>query len=269
MQYYDKDTQTSLLKRWRNKKDASALNLLIRSNEKMIASMAHKIRGANRGVEIDDLIQEGFLGMLRAAETYDFDSQASFSTYASYAVRNRISRFIMANKGSMKIGTTKDCRTLYQKYPPLARKLDETGMSEDEKCRVISEKLGVKIASVYKFKNIVCKVNKSLDDSVAEGVTLGGMIESDMNTEDDVSCLEVYSKFFGIIEEMRADELSDLETAILDFRYMTDDVMTYDNLAKKVGFSRPTVFNAEKKLMAKIKKRVIRELGAQKEDFGL
>ena len=270
MHYYDKETQSKLLKRWREDGDTHSLNLLMRSNQRMIAGMAHKIRGANRGVEIEDLIQEGFLGMMRAAETYDFSSAASFSTYASYSVRNRINRYIMANKGMMKIGTTKDCRTLYQKYPPLSRKLDQLDISEEEKCKIIAKKLDVKLSSVYKFKNIVCKASKSLDDVVGENMTAGGLVPSDVDLQGDAEISDSKSKFFEIVQDMRENSLSDLEIAILDHRYLNEsEFLTYDDLAKKTGFSRPTVFNAEKKLLTKIRSRVKSDLKSEKEDFGL
>jgi len=269
MHYYDKESQSKLLKRWRENEDKHALNLLMASNKRMIAGMAHKIRGANRGVEIEDLIQEGFLGMLRAAETYDFSSAASFSTYASYSVRNRINRYIMANKGVMKFGTTKDCRTLYQKYPPLARELEAKGVPEAQQASIIAKKLDVKVSSVYKFKKIVCGTTKSLDDFTGENMTLGSLMASEFDLEGEMSSSDSFNKFFDIITVMRKETLSDLENAILDHRYLSDDFLTYDQLAVKTGFSRPTVFNAEKKLLSKIRSRVEFDLKAQKEDFGL
>ena len=269
MHYYDKESQSKLLKRWRDNGDKHALNLLMASNKRMIAGMAHKIRGANRGVEIEDLIQEGFLGMLRAAETYDFSSAASFSTYASYSVRNRINRYIMANKGVMKFGTTKDCRILYQKYPPLAREFEAKGLTESQMAEIIAEKLDVNVSSVYKFKKIVCVLSKSLDDLAGENMTLGSLMASDCDLEEDICRSDSISKFFEVIEKMRGENLSDLENAILDHRYLSDSVLTYDNIAVLTGFSRPTVFNTEKKLLVKIRKKVVLELETNKEDFGL
>lgn len=77
--------------------DKQALNKLVELNDKIVYSIANKFYvEKSNSIDIDDLIQEGFVGLILAADKYktDIENPAKFSTYAVYWIRQKISRFI-------------------------------------------------------------------------------------------------------------------------------------------------------------------------------
>lgn len=77
--------------------DKQALNSLIKDNKGRVFYIANKFfAGKTNSIDIDDLVQEGYIGLMTAAEKYnsDMDYHASFITYANYWIYQRIHRFI-------------------------------------------------------------------------------------------------------------------------------------------------------------------------------
>lgn len=79
--------------------DNKALEELILANEGIIYKIANKYDGVNRELELDDLIQEGLLGLIEAAKRYDFNNEkkAKFITYAVYYIDRYIYRAVNGN----------------------------------------------------------------------------------------------------------------------------------------------------------------------------
>ena len=75
--------------------DANALNKLVKHNLKIVVTIANRHIG--QGVPIDDLIQEGNIGLFEAAQRFDPKSDARFITYASLWVRKRINESVVAH----------------------------------------------------------------------------------------------------------------------------------------------------------------------------
>ena len=187
MHYFDKERQLDLIRKYKRNGDSGALDLLVRSNEKLVIDMARKIKSSNFEVELEDLIQEGFIGMLDAVRKFDEDRGASFSTFATYSIRNRIGKFLMANKSILKFSTSNDGRKLFQKHPVIARKLDTQNLTEEQKCKKIAEELDVKVESVRMFrKNVGSDI--SLDRQYGEGG--GSTLLSTIASDEDVEMRE-------------------------------------------------------------------------------
>ena len=78
--------------------DESARRKLIEKNLRLVVSVAKKYRGASPGLSLEDLVQEGNLGLIKAVDRFDPERGYRFSTYATHWVRQAVGRAV-ANKG--------------------------------------------------------------------------------------------------------------------------------------------------------------------------
>lgn len=82
------DTERDAIRRWQNEGDRHALELLLRSHARQAWSQA--LRYADNPVDLDDLVAEGMIGLMRAANSFDLKMNLRFSTYAAFWVMNGV-----------------------------------------------------------------------------------------------------------------------------------------------------------------------------------
>lgn len=105
-------------------KEEMDMNILVNSNLKLVISIAKKY--INRGLAFEDLIQEGNIGLIKAAKKFDSSLGYHFSTYASWWIKNQIERAIYNKKNLIRIPINK--MRSYYRY-----KYNENKLSNDEK----------------------------------------------------------------------------------------------------------------------------------------
>ena len=93
-----------LAKKWIEKKDESALHELTQSHIRLVIAFAVKYK--NYGLNLSDLIQEGNIGLMKAAERFDLNQDVRFSTYASWWIRAAIQDFILKNWSLVRLATS-------------------------------------------------------------------------------------------------------------------------------------------------------------------
>ncbi|MBE6725909.1 MAG: RNA polymerase sigma factor RpoD [Ruminococcaceae bacterium] len=122
--------------------DDDAKERMIEANLRLVVSVAKRFEG--RGLSLSDLIQEGNLGLMKAADKYDYSKGYRFSTYATWWIRQAVSRAIADQSRTIRIPVhmvesiyrvTRSQRELTQKNgrePTVDEIAEDTGMSEDK-----------------------------------------------------------------------------------------------------------------------------------------
>ena len=99
--YLSKKEEYDLLLTWKKKHDIKALSKLIYSYQRLVISIAFKLKGYNYSVE--ELIQEGNIGIMIAAKKFDTKKNVRFSTYASWWIKSYIYLYIFNNCSIVKM----------------------------------------------------------------------------------------------------------------------------------------------------------------------
>ncbi|MBD3241717.1 MAG: sigma-70 family RNA polymerase sigma factor [Chitinivibrionales bacterium] len=232
---------------WEHVRD-SAKCAIIEANVRLVVSIAK--RHTLRGMEIIDLIQEGNRGLIKAVENFDYRKGYRFSTYATWWIRQAISRAINDKSKAIRIpANTQDlvnrtlrlCKrwVLEYGYEPTAEEI-----AKELNCPISK----VQLALEYSMDPI------SLDMEVGRdgGATVGEYIE-DTKAENPAERLSLVHLREQIQQVL--DSLADKEREILTMRFGLDDgrVKTLKEIGEIFNISRERVRQIETKALSKLK----------------
>src|SRR5579871_5640626 len=116
-----RDQEHELALAWHDEHDEKALHLLVQAYMRLVVSTAVKFR--HYGIPLSDLIQEGNLGLMYAAERFDPERDVRFSTYARWWIRSYIQEYILRNWSIVRTGSTSAQKQLFFNLRRLKAKL--------------------------------------------------------------------------------------------------------------------------------------------------
>lgn len=272
--HYSPEKQKQLLIDWRENQNQQSLNDLILSNKKLIIKEALNSIKGNNNIELEDLIQEGYIGLSMAVEKFDLTQDNSFVTYALFWVRQRIKSFVISNRSVVRLGTTSDNRKIFSSLPITMRAIEkEYGdtLTTEEKINEAAKRLDVKKSSLSSMMNVLSGYDKSFDQKVGgeddEGRTLLDLTPDEKVVEDDFAYQDGLNKFEIAISSVLENELTDEEALIIRRRFLKEEKDTYDDIAKSMRVSRQYIRTREAFALKKIKARIQLRFGLDKDDF--
>ncbi len=220
--------------------DEQAKKQLIEANLRLVVSVARRFIG--RGLAFGDLVQEGNIGLVRAAKKFDPDRGLRFSTYATWWIRQNIGRAISDQSRMIRlpIHFTDSLAKLHKDAQILRQGLGREPTSEE-----ISESTGIPIDRLEHLR-------KSSQQTVSMDNKVG--TEADMDFFDVIEDESANCQHDRLLQNMICDRLkiflaflSELEQNVISDRYGFEDGQpkSHDEIAKKYDVSREKVRQIE------------------------
>src|SRR3546814_9312386 len=119
------DEEVALAKRWRETQDQTAMHRLVAPHMRLVIATAVRFR--HYGLPLNDLIQDGNLGLMQAAARFEPEREVRFSTYATWWIRAAIQDFVLRNWSIVRTGTTAAHKSLFFNLRRLRARIEGGG----------------------------------------------------------------------------------------------------------------------------------------------
>lgn len=231
-----------------------AAKKLVLSQMRFVAYVAGEYRGY--GLEHNDLVQEGTIGLMKAVKKFNPHKKVRLSTFSVYWIRAEIHEFIFKNWKIVKIATTKAQRKLFFKLNKARSKL--VGPMSEDKVIEIANDLGVKPKDVTEMSNRLAFTPMLLDDNLTDNKNPELPAPASSDPEHTMMLIDDQAK----LNKAMIDTLSTLsnnEIEIIQSRFFSKVPLTLSALAKRHGVSAEAIRKQELKIIKKIQQRIKQE----------
>jgi len=232
-----------------NKGDLSARDMLIRSNLRLVISIAK--RYMNLGMPLLDLIEEGNIGLMKAVEKYNPHKGFRFSTYAAWWIRQSVTRSIFDQSRTVRLPVYMS--ELISKWKKANEKLTQK-YKRTPSAKELAKTMKLPIEKVEEIHNTMLTKSSSLDAPISddgEG-SIGDLVanENSFKTQEEINTFFDKERVGSLLEVP-----SVREREVLDLRFGLSDGVTHtlSEVAKKLGVSRERIRQIEESAIKKVR----------------
>ncbi len=222
---------------------------LVQANLRLVVSIAKKYIG--QGVLFMDLVQEGSLGLIKAAEKFDYSKNFRFSTYATWWIKQTIIRAISNNSRTIRIPVhmTDKIRKFKRAYTTLSFELGREPSDIE-----VAERLKITIRQLLTIKKSILKEPISLETPVTDDLNIGDYIEDKSYRSPEIQTKNNALK--GSIEDLLST-LPEREKKIITCRFGINGEMpkTLEQLGEIMGYSKERIRQLEDSALSRIRER--------------
>lgn len=252
----EREHELDLARRWRDEGDEAALHEMVQSYARLVIAMATKFR--NYGLPVGDLIQEGNIGLMQAANRFDPERGVRFSTYATWWIRASIQDYVLRNWSIVRTGTTAAQKALFFNLRRLRARIEgdkeREGLSSADR-KKIAKKLKTRVKDVEDMEARFSGGDQSLNATISndgEDEWLSMLVDERPDPEEVVIGMKDSRARSQWLNEALG-ELNDREQKIIRERHLGYETVTLEALGTELGISKERVRQIESNAMNKLR----------------
>lgn len=256
----DRDEEIELSRRYRQENDQNALRQLVNGNLRLVVKIAKEFWSRSE-VSLLDLIQEGNVGLIRAAKKFDPAKQTKFSYYAAFWIKAHIHKYLMDNYRTVRVGTTQPQRKLFFNLRKTRSRLERKGI--DPTPGTIAKELNVPRKDVIEMEQRLDHPDQSLNAPLRgreHGERLDRLRSLSPSVEEILEKRQLKALVRKNTRQFKETYLDSREKAILERRILANRPDTLQKLGERFGVSRERIRQVEKRIIQKLRRYLFKKL---------
>lgn len=230
------------------KEKEEAKKKLVQANLRLVVSIAKKYIG--QGVLFMDLVQEGSLGLIKAAEKFDYKKNFKFSTYATWWIKQTIIRAISNHSRTIRIPVH-----MLEKIRKYKRACYLVSVNSDMECDVetIAKLSGLDAKKINEVKSALKREPVSLDTYVTDDLCIQDYVEDTSYSSPENNAQKLLQQK-DIVRLLKALDKREEEIIKKRFGIDNDEPKTLEQIGKTLGFSKERIRQLENIAIQKLRK---------------
>ena len=267
----EKEEEYKLIEKWQYNEDEKSLIRLISAYKRLVASIAKKY--LSYGLQMEDLINEGILGLIISLKKFDLSKGFRLSTYARWWIRASIQNYILKNWSIVKTASTTSHKSLFFNFNKLKKQINFNSFDYlgQEELTKISKMLNIKAIDIQNMETRLSQGDQSLNKKInindnADNPDLLSLIKDESPTQDILFEKENDDKLKNKWLKKAINLLKDREKIIISSRKLEEKAKTFEELGKKLNLSKERVRQIEVQALKKLKNNIL-EISKQPKNF--
>lgn len=247
------EEEYELARRYRLCEDIEAAHELVYSHIRFVHRIAREYLGYGLGLQ--DLMQEGTVGLMQAVKKFDPDRGNRLATYAMWWIRAAIHSFIQKSWRMVRIATTRVKRELFFKLRQI--KSDAALLTEEE-AQELAVRFGTDAATVLDVDGRMMGCDLSLDQPTSNDSREQIQRLADDRPDQEATVMETQrqNRIKWLVHQ-GLESLPHRDRHILEHRYMAEEPQTLESLGQQLHLSRERVRQLEKRAVENLKKALL------------
>ncbi len=252
------EEEAALAKAWRETQDQTALHKLVAPHVRLVISTAVRFR--HYGLALNDLIQEGNLGLMQAAARFEPSREVRFATYAAWWIRAAIQDFVLRNWSIVRTGTTAAHKSLFFNLRRLRARIERGGHDalSSEGRQHLAKHLKVSEGDVAHMESRLAAVDRSLNAVVGEDgeAAWQDLLVDDRPNPEETTIAQRDMRLRARCLGDAVQALPERERMIVQARFYSDSNVTLERLGAKLGISKERVRQLEHQALKRLRQRL-------------